>query len=100
MTKNAETKNRDFFTNTAVGGSDGTSKGRARGTIQIDGKTADGDTPLKVAMVNGQSVRNRFNSVLPVPITIPEGNFFTITKQKAYYKETFYSNSKSFANKA
>ncbi|MBD2246788.1 hypothetical protein [Nostoc sp. FACHB-888] len=42
-----------FFTNTAVGGSDGTAKGRARGTIQIDRKTADGKTPLKVATVNG-----------------------------------------------
>jgi hypothetical protein len=42
-----------FFTNTAVGGSDGTAKGRARGTIQIDRKTADGETPLKVAAVNG-----------------------------------------------
>ena len=42
-----------FFTNTAVGGSDGTAKGRARGTIQIDRKTADGKTPLKVAIVNG-----------------------------------------------
>ncbi|MBD2532600.1 hypothetical protein H6G97_24640 [Nostoc flagelliforme FACHB-838] len=42
-----------FFTNTAVGGSDGTAKGRSRGTIQIDRKTADGKTPLKVATVNG-----------------------------------------------
>ncbi|MBD2472641.1 hypothetical protein [Nostoc sp. FACHB-145] len=42
-----------FFTNTAVGGSDGTAKGRARGTIQIDRKTADGKIPLKVAIVNG-----------------------------------------------
>ncbi|MEA5605735.1 hypothetical protein [Nostoc sp. UHCC 0252] len=42
-----------FFTNTAVGGSDGTAKGRARGTIQIDRKTADGKTPLKVATING-----------------------------------------------
>lgn len=28
-------------------------KGRARGTIQIDRKTADGDTPLSVAALNG-----------------------------------------------
>jgi hypothetical protein len=42
-----------FFTNTAVGGSDGTAKGRARGTIQIDRKTADGKIPLKVAIING-----------------------------------------------
>lgn len=42
-----------FFTNTAVGGSDGTAKGRSRGTIQIDRKTADGKTPLKVATING-----------------------------------------------
>lgn len=42
-----------FFTNTAVGGSDGTAKGRSRGTIQIDRKTADGNTPLKVATLNG-----------------------------------------------
>lgn len=42
-----------FFTNTAVGGSDGTAKGRSRGTIQIDRKTVDGKTPLKVAIVNG-----------------------------------------------
>lgn len=42
-----------FFTNTAVGGGTGSYKGRARGTIQIDRKTADGDTPLKVALLNG-----------------------------------------------
>jgi len=42
-----------FFTNTATGGSDGTAKGRARGTIQIDRKTADGKTPLPHATVNG-----------------------------------------------
>ncbi|MBD0264828.1 MAG: hypothetical protein ICV78_19520 [Tolypothrix sp. Co-bin9] len=42
-----------FFTNTATGGSDGTAKGKARGTIQIDRKTADGKVPLNVATING-----------------------------------------------
>ncbi|MBD0263128.1 MAG: ATP-binding protein [Tolypothrix sp. Co-bin9] len=42
-----------FPTNTAVGGSDGTAKGRARGTIQIDRKTADGKIPLDVVVING-----------------------------------------------
>jgi hypothetical protein len=42
-----------FFTNTATGGSGGTAKGRARGTIQIDRKTADGKKPLPVATING-----------------------------------------------
>ncbi|MBN3924632.1 ATP-binding protein [Nostoc sp. NMS4] len=42
-----------YFTNTAAGGGTGSSKGRARGTIQIDRKTADGDTPLSVASLNG-----------------------------------------------
>jgi hypothetical protein len=42
-----------FFTNTATGGSDGTAKGRARGTIQIDRKTANGKTPLNNATING-----------------------------------------------
>lgn len=71
MTKNAEIKNRDFFTNTAVGGSDGTSKGRARGTIQIDGKTADGDTPLKVAMVNGLN-NSEGDAELDKKVTMPD----------------------------
>lgn len=42
-----------FFTNTAVGGGTGSFKGRNRGTIQIDRKTSDGETPLKVAALNG-----------------------------------------------
>ncbi|WP_445631159.1 ATP-binding protein [Nostoc sp. DSM 114167] len=42
-----------FFTNTATGGDSGSAKGRARGTIQIDRKTADGKIPLDMAVING-----------------------------------------------
>jgi hypothetical protein len=42
-----------YFTNTAAGGGTGSSKGRMRGTIQIDRKTADGNIPLSVASLNG-----------------------------------------------
>lgn len=47
-----------FFTNTATGGSDGTSKGRDRGTIRIDRKTANGKTPLKNVTINGLNDSN------------------------------------------
>jgi hypothetical protein len=59
-----------FFTNTAVGGSDGTAKGRARGTIQIDRKTADGKTPLKVAIVNGLN-NSEGDAEVDKKVTIP-----------------------------
>jgi len=59
-----------FFTNTAVGGSDGTAKGRARGTIQIDRKTSDGKTPLKVAIVNGLN-NSEGDAEVDKKVTIP-----------------------------
>jgi hypothetical protein len=59
-----------FFTNTAVGGSDGTAKGRARGTIQIDRKTADGKTPLKVATINGLN-NSEGDAEVDKKVTIP-----------------------------
>lgn len=59
-----------FFTNTAVGGSDGTAKGRARGTIQIDRKTADGKIPLKVAVINGLN-NSEGDAEVDKKVTIP-----------------------------
>lgn len=60
-----------FFTNTAVGGSDGTAKGRMRGTIQIDRKTADGKTPLEVATLNGLN-NAEGEAEVDKKVTIPE----------------------------
>ncbi|MHC5761861.1 P-loop NTPase family protein [Nostoc sp.] len=59
-----------FFTNTAVGGSDGTAKGRARGTIQIDRKTADGKIPLNVATINGLN-NSKGDAEVDKKVTIP-----------------------------
>ncbi|MCC5661729.1 hypothetical protein LC608_33255 [Nostoc sp. XA010] len=59
-----------FFTNTAVGGSDGTAKGRSRGTIQIDRKTGDGKTPLKVAIINGLN-NSEGDAEVDKKVTIP-----------------------------
>ncbi|HYX12834.1 MAG TPA: hypothetical protein VE944_00395 [Nostoc sp.] len=59
-----------FFTNTAVGGSDGTAKGRSRGTIQIDRKTTDGKTPLKVAIINGLN-NSEGDAEVDKKVTIP-----------------------------
>lgn len=60
-----------FFTNTATGGSDGTAKGRARGTIQIDRKTANGKTPLKNVTINGLNDEEG-EPIEDLKITIPD----------------------------
>jgi hypothetical protein len=59
-----------FFTNTATGGSDGTAKGRARGTIQIDRKTANGKTPLNNATINGLN-NEEGEPIEDLKVTIP-----------------------------
>ncbi|MBP5977992.1 hypothetical protein HW132_36180, partial [Brasilonema sp. CT11] len=59
-----------FFTNTATGGSDGTAKGRARGTIQIDRKTANGKTPLKNVTINGLN-NDEGEPIEDLKVTIP-----------------------------
>lgn len=60
-----------FFTNTATGGDSGSSKGRGRGTIQIDRKTADGKTPLKVATINGLN-NSEGDAEVDKKVTIPD----------------------------
>ncbi|MEH2159964.1 MAG: hypothetical protein V7K38_02715 [Nostoc sp.] len=68
-----------FFTNTATGGDSGSSKGRARGTIQIDRKTADGRTPLKVATMNGLNNADG-EAEVDKKVTIPQW----LTPEKIY----------------
>ena len=47
-----------------------TAKSKSRGTIQIDRKTADGKTPLKVAVINGLNNSSKDTEV-DKKVTIP-----------------------------